>query len=145
MRTYLLDTNIVSYLADPASAFHGRVAGAIRALPDESRLAISLLTLYELAYGYARDPGRSRLLAIVREEGVGVVAPSEAGAEIFAGLKNAYRLRTGARGRDLVRHNVDLVLASTAIVEGIALVSNDAIFGTLAELEPRLVVENWAA
>lgn len=145
MRTYLLDTNIVSYLADPSSPFHERVADAIRSLPDESRLAISLLTLYELTYGQVRDPGRRHLLAIVREEGVGVLAPSEAGAEIFAGLKDAYRLHTGARDRELVRHNVDLILASTAIVEGAVLVSNDGIFAALSRLEPRLEVENWAA
>jgi predicted nucleic acid-binding protein len=144
MRTYLLDTNIISYLADPGSAFHHRTADAVRSLPDESRLTISLLTLYELAYGYVRDPGRSRLLAILREEGIGVLAPSEPGADIFAHLKNAYRLHTGARERELVRHNVDFILASTAIVEGAALVSNDAIFKTLSELEPRLEVENWA-
>ena len=144
MRTYLLDTNIVSYLADPSSPFHERVAQAIRSLPDESQLAVSLLTLYELAYGYARDPGHSRLLAILREAGVGVLAPSEPGAAIFAQLKNAYRLRFGARERELVRHNVDLILASTAISEGAVLVSNDAIFNTLAEIDPRLVVENWA-
>lgn len=144
MPAYLLDTNIISYLADPSSPFHAPVAETIQSLPEGSRLAISLLTLYELAYGYVRDPGHSRLLAIVREEGLGVLAPTEAGAEIFARLKNAYRLRTGARERELVRHNVDLILASTAIAEGAALVSNDAIFTTLAELEPQLSVENWA-
>ena len=144
MRTYLLDTNIISYLADPASAFHQQVADAVRSLPDESLLTISLLTLYELSYGYVRDPGHSRLLAIIREEGIGVLAPSEPGAEVFARLKNAYRLRTGVRERELVRHNVDFILASTAITEGAALVSNDTIFRTLSELEPRLEVENWA-
>lgn len=141
MRTYLLDTNIISYLADPSSSFHDRVETAISSLPDESRLAISLLTLYELAYGYARDPGHARLLTIVRDEGIAVIAPSEAGAEVFARLKDAYRLRTGARERELARHNVDLILASTAVVEGAVLVSNDGIFATLAGLE----LENWAA
>src|SRR3954454_8256423 len=144
MRTYLLDTNIVSYLADPSSPFHERVADAVLALPGESRLAVSLLTLYELAYGYVRDPGHSRLVAIVRKEGFVVLAPTEAGAEVFAPLKDAYRQRAGLREKALVRHNVDLILASTAIGEDAVLVSNDAIFVTLAELEPRLSVENWA-
>ena len=34
MLTYLLDTNIISYLADPSSPFHERVKAAIGALPD---------------------------------------------------------------------------------------------------------------
>jgi predicted nucleic acid-binding protein len=145
MQTYLLDTNIISYLADPSSPFHERVADAICSLPDESRLAISVLTLYELAYGYVRDPGRASLLIIVKEEGVAVLGLPEAGAEVFARLKDRYRLHTGARNRDLVRHNIDLILASTAVVEGAVLVSNDGIFATLARLEPRLAVANWAA
>ena len=144
MPTYMLDTNIVSYLADPSSPFHAPVARAIRSMPDYSRLTISVLTLYELAYGCERDPDRASLLAIVREEGVGLLAPSEAGAEVFGRLKNAYRLRTGTRERNLVRYNVDLILASTAIVEGAVFVSNDGIFAALAALEPRLMVENWA-
>ena len=45
MSTYLLDTNIISYLADPSSPFHERVKAAIGSLPDESRLVVSLLTL----------------------------------------------------------------------------------------------------
>ena len=144
MRTYLLDTNIISYLADPSSTSHNDILEATKSLPDENRLTISLLTLYELAYGYVRAPGHSRLLAIVREEGIEVLLPSEAGADVFARLKEAYRLHTGIRERALARHNLDLILASTAIVAGAVLVSNDAIFATLAELEPRLSVENWA-
>ncbi len=97
-----------------------------------------------LPTGTRAIPDRSRLLVIIREEGIGVLAPSEAGAEVFAQLKNAYRLRTGARERELVRHNIDLILASTAVTEGAALVSNDTIFRTLSDLEPRLKVENWA-
>jgi hypothetical protein len=37
------------------------------------------------------------------------------------------------------------LLAATAVVGGTVLVSNDGIFVTLAGLEPRLTLENWAA
>src|SRR4051794_19455377 len=140
MTTYVLDTNIVSYLADPSSPFHERVADAILALPEEDRLAISVLTLYELSYGHLRSSSRSRLLAIVHDEQFAVLTPTEDGSAVFARLKNAYRLHTGMRERELVRHNVDLILASVAIVEGAVLVSNDGLFATLATLEPRLAV-----
>lgn len=145
MTTYLLDTDTVSYLADPASPKHAPVVEKLRTLPSASFLAIPLLTLYELAYGYRRAPGYSRILAIFKTENVGVLAPSEAGIEPFANLKEAYRRHTGIRERALARHNVDLILASTALAEGAVLVSNDGIFTTLAELEPKLIVENWAA
>ncbi len=144
MPTYLLDANIVSYFADPFSAFHMRVATTIRSLPIDGRLAIPLLAFYELAYGFVRDPGHSRLLTIIHEEKIAVIAPSEAGTQVFAHLKDAYRRRTGIRDRQLARHNVDLISASTALVEGAVLASNDGIVRTLAQVEPRLRIENWA-
>ena len=144
MAIYLLDTNTISYLADHASGFHEPTKRRLQAIAEDSEIAISILTLYELTYGLQYDPARSRLVSIVREEEVGIIPLSEAGAEIFAALKHAYRRRTGAPERAIGRHNVDLILASTAIVEKAVLVSNDAIFKALAQLEPRLSVENWA-
>ena len=145
MATYLLDTNTISYLADHASPFHQPTTRHLAELPEESEVAISLLTLYELTYGFFHDPAHSRLLSIVEEEQVRIVPLPSAGAEIFAALKHAYRRHTGARERIIGRHNVDLLLATTAIVEGAVLVSNDGIFAALAALEPRLSIENWAA
>lgn len=144
MTLYLLDTNTISYLADHASPFHSPTKQRLQSLAEGSEIAISILTVYELTYGFLYDPAHSRLLSILKEEPVRVVPLTEAGTEPFATLKHAYRRRTGARERTLGRHNIDLILASTAIVEGAVLVSNDAIFTTLAELEPRLTVENWA-
>jgi predicted nucleic acid-binding protein len=48
------------------------------------------------------------------------------------------RQHTGAREKTLGRHNIDFLLATTAIVEGAVLVSNDGLFRTLAEFEPGL-------
>lgn len=145
MTTYLLDTNIVSYLADHASPFHQPASRRLAELPEGSEVTISILTLYELTYGFLYDPARSRLLSIVREEGVRIVPLDEAGAETFAALKHTYRGHTGGRERTIGRHNIDLLLAATALVEGAVLVSNDGLFVTLAALEPRLAIENWTA
>src|SRR4051794_16750631 len=124
MATYLIDTNIISYFADPDSDFHARIVAVIERLPAESVLTISVLTLYELAYGYRRHAGHSRLLTIVREMEVGILMPTAAGAEVFAKLKDLYQRHTGAARWALARHNVDLILASTAIVAGAVLVSH---------------------
>jgi predicted nucleic acid-binding protein len=111
MLTYLIDPNIISYLADPASEFHERVLAATQRLQSQRRLAIPLLTLYELAYGFRRDPGLERMMVLVRDGGIEVLVPSEAGAEVFAQLKDAFRLHTGARKHELARHNVDFIVA----------------------------------
>jgi predicted nucleic acid-binding protein len=145
MATYLLDTNTISYLADHASPFHPSAKRHLAGLPQECEIAVSILTLYELTYGFLYDPIHSRLLSILKEEPVRIVPLTEAGTGIFAALKHAYRRQTGARERTIGRHNIDLLLAATAVVEGAVLVSNDGIFVTLAGLEPRLTLENWAA
>ena len=143
MATYLLDTNTISYLADRASAFHEPAKRRLLSLAEGSEMAISILTLYELAYGFQHDPAHSRLLSIVREEGVRIMPLTEHGASIFATLKQLYRQHTGASRKALGRHNIDLILASTAIIENAVLVSNDTIFKALAALEPRLAIESW--
>jgi predicted nucleic acid-binding protein len=43
----------------------------------------------------------------------------------------------------MAKHNVDLVLAATAITENLTLVSNDSLFRDLAAIDPRLSVEDW--
>jgi predicted nucleic acid-binding protein len=145
MTIYLLDTNTISYLSDHASPFHGSAKQNLQKLLEDDEIAISILTLYELTYGFFFDPAQSRLLSIVREEQLRIVPLTEAGAEAFATLKHAYRRQTGATEKTIGRHNIDLVLASTAIVEDAVLVSNDGMFETLVALEPRLKVENWTA
>jgi predicted nucleic acid-binding protein len=144
MAIYLLDTNTVSYLADHASTFHERMQQRLSEVEEGNGIAISILTLYELTYGAFHGPSYAHLLTILESEQVVLMPLPQSGAEVFAMLKHRYRQHTGAHEKSLGRHNVDLFLASTAIAEGAVLVSNDGIFRVLAELEPRLTIENWA-
>jgi predicted nucleic acid-binding protein len=63
MATYLLDTNTISYLADHASPFHRPTTRRLAELPEESEIAVSLLTLYELTYGFLHDPAHGEVPA----------------------------------------------------------------------------------
>lgn len=63
-------------------------------------------------------------------------------------LKAAYREKVRSEARDQVgssvkKHDVDLLIAVTALDLGAELVSCDAIFGKLQRLNPRLKVSNW--
>jgi predicted nucleic acid-binding protein len=53
MRKYLVDINIISYLADADSPFHERVRKSFRALGKDDIVALSVLGLYEF---YCRGP-----------------------------------------------------------------------------------------
>ena len=52
-RTYLLDTNIISYLTDSKSPYRNIVKEKLFSLSEEDKVAVSIVTLYELAYGLA--------------------------------------------------------------------------------------------
>jgi len=52
-RTYLLDTNIISYLTDSKSPYRKSVKEKLFSLSEEDNVSVSIITLYELAYGLA--------------------------------------------------------------------------------------------
>ena len=53
---YLLDSNTVSDLYNKASLQHGSVRNRLAALTDKDNVYVSVLTLYEMEYGYANAP-----------------------------------------------------------------------------------------
>ncbi|WP_353740390.1 type II toxin-antitoxin system VapC family toxin [Candidatus Magnetobacterium casense] len=54
MKTYLLDTNIISYLDDPRSRFHKPVVNRLSSLCSDDTVYISILSFYELQYSIFR-------------------------------------------------------------------------------------------
>ena len=147
MTIYLLDTNIISYLEDAESCFYNKLINTISSLNDSDIVSISVLSLYEYEYSMAHADSilRDRLLKTQSTiKDIFTVLPLSAeGAEIFGILKNDYLKKTGINKKAINRHNVDFMLASTAIVENAVMVSNDNIFKQLKEITPKLQYENW--
>ncbi len=146
---YLLDTNILSYLEEQASPFHAKTKERLFRLSDEDEIFIPILILYELRYSVsAASPEKTeRLKALVRSylEQFPVLHLAEKGAEIFGDIKAKYRdERPGINQKALDQHNIDFILASSAIAEDAVLVSNDKIFLAIKDIEPSLKLENWA-
>jgi predicted nucleic acid-binding protein len=65
------------------------------------------------------------------------------GAEIYGEIKILYEKHTGIGKKEIKRHTVDLILASTAIDANAVIVSDDRIFKTIKDFYPSLLVENW--
>ncbi len=146
---YLLDTNILSYLEEQASPFHAKTKARLARLADNDEVFLSLLTLYELRYSVSVSaPEKARRLeALVRSyrEQFPVLPLTEQGADIFGAIKAKYRReRPGINQKALDQHNIDFILASSAIAEDAVLVSNDKIFLAIRDIEPALRLENWA-
>ena len=49
--TYLLDTNIISYLTDPNSPHKDKIENKLLSLSEDDIVSVSIITLYELSYG----------------------------------------------------------------------------------------------
>lgn len=144
MAKFLLDTNILSYLEDPASLFHKSVKEEIFALDDEDSLYISILSVYELQYGFSKADGKlqkSINKSLQTAIGLPIIPLSLEGATVFGELKNKYK---ASSRKDLERHNSDFMIASSAIAEGAILVSNDKIFEGIKKLRKGFKLENWA-
>lgn len=145
---YLLDTNIVSYLLDSNSVFHTRITEKLANLPNESNIYISVMSLYEIEYGIAsaKSDSERKKYQIARDlllDFFGVLPATKKETQLFGILKSTYQRATGINKNALARHNVDFIIASTAISNEAILVSNDHIFFDLQRHYTPFKIENW--
>jgi predicted nucleic acid-binding protein len=149
MRKYLVDINIISYLADADSPFHESVRNGFRALGKDDIVALSVLGLYEFYYSLSRaadglDRGilrtKEKICAILP-----VIPLSDEGGRIFGELKAAYQNQYRLPRTALARDTVDLMIAASALETGSVLVSHDQVFRKIQPARPDLKLEDWAA
>lgn len=111
-------------------------------------LCISLLTLFEFEYGYANADENAQIQLkqnILKVKRQFIVLPlSEAEAPIFGELKYLLLNHRQLKKENLKKHNVDLMLASTAIINACVLVSEDRLYDDLSDLRNDLKFMSWA-
>jgi hypothetical protein len=54
-----------------------------------------------------------------------------------------YKEKVGIGNKDIDRHNIDFILAASAITKRAVMVSNDSIFEKIKEIYPDFLFENW--
>ena len=106
-----------------------------------------------MEYGayHADDPriaGKAKLAIelIKAEDEITILPLSEKGAEIFGEIKEQYREAKGIGKKALQKHNIDLMLAATAIEVGATFVSHDSkdrIFEILQDYRDDFFWEDW--
>jgi len=154
MMKYLLDTNIPLYLEDIDSPFNQAVQEKFQQLQDEDQLFMSVLSLFELYYGVAlrKKSGEEQLAehslqvidAIKKRFTLLPLTGKE--ASTFGEMKALYKDRSKKKENKqetIKKHDIDFIIASTAIEYGLVVVSNDTIFQRIKELYPDLKFENW--
>lgn len=117
---YLVDTNVLSELLRPRPS-----ADVVRWLQSQTAVALSVITVEELAYGVARAPAPKRAklaqwLDGLLESAVHTFEVTEAIAKA-AGELRAARERGGRRVAQ-----ADMLTAATALVHGLTLATRNA-------------------
>jgi predicted nucleic acid-binding protein len=144
---YLLDTDSLTEFYEPASSGYLSITDRVASLPNRDLVFVSILSVYELEYGYANatddlKPVIRKRISTAQKDFVFLSLLPEA-ARVFGSLKARLRIHRQLSKKASKSHNVDLMLAATAIIEGCTLVSADGIYSDLQHLDPTLRVENW--
>jgi predicted nucleic acid-binding protein len=144
---YLLDSNTVSDFYNRQSEDHPQIYEKISALSETDNLYISVLTVYELEYGYANAPDLKREAVRQKIEEAkqlfGILSVPAEGAHLFGQLKKQVKDARRLSKENIKKFNVDIMLATTAIIQGCVLVSADTLYNELRQFCPELKVENW--
>ncbi|MBF0555853.1 MAG: PIN domain-containing protein [Nitrospirae bacterium] len=147
MNKYLLDTNILVYLEMKYIPNHEAIEKQMAALDDEDEIYVSILAIYEMYYGASRctPENRPRMLAMIKsvKKKFIILLLQEEGAEVYGGLKTIYKEKTGIGKKEITKHNIDFILAASAVTAKAILVSNDGIFQDIQKTDPILRLENW--
>jgi len=144
---YLLDSNTLSDFYDRESGGHEAIFRQFSTLPDDARVLMSVLSLYEFEYGYANadDALRPSIRAKITEAGEDfeILPLSREGAGIFGEVKQSLRKKRGISAENTKKHNIDVMFAAEALVHGCILVSADGIFRDIRAFKPELRLESW--
>ena len=120
----------------------------IFSLSDDDEVFVSVLTFYELEYGFENAPSTIQPLLRERIEKTktdfSILALSLQSSHIFGMLKHLLKNHLGIQKKVMLKqHNIDIMLASTALHEECIFVSNDSIFSEFAHVEPSFRFERW--
>ncbi len=144
---YLLDSNTISELYDPESAQNDDLSGHVGALDEDDCLCISILSVYELEYGWANAPAKKqsdiRQVITDIQTDFTVLALSAQGAMVFGSLKKHIKDMRSPSKENMKKFNIDIMLASTAITHQLVMVSADAVYAELQRYDASFQVENW--
>jgi predicted nucleic acid-binding protein len=149
MRRYILDSDFLTALEDSDSPEYKKISEKLSSLPDEDKVCVSIISMYEYYYGIsnATDESLSQQLLRAKDtllEFFTILPLTLKGGELYGKIKAEYKKRTGTTRGDMRRHNVDIILASTALEKNAVIVSQDKIFLKIQEFKPELQIENWA-
>lgn len=138
----LLDLDTVSALSEPASPYHETVKRHVKSLSEKDRV---YLLRYSISNTEDEDK-KSEILQLIKwcKKFFDILPLSEAGAVFYGELKAGLKKKTGMNRKAIKKHNIDIILAATALDHDCVLVAKDGIYKDhLMLLNRQLMVEDW--
>lgn len=120
MSIYLIDTNIIAYLADAASPCHIPVWRRFQSLAEEDQVSLSILSIYEIHYSLSKGNAHTTNANLLQFKEklcntLPIIPLSPVGAKLFGELKLRYEQFYQLKRTALTRDTIDLIIASTAL------------------------------
>ena len=146
---YLLDLDTLSALSEVDSPFHTKTLSKVHELSENDVIYLSVLTIYELNYSLSNASNEQQKKhienTIVRcKKHFEILPLTVSGADIYGELKAGFKRKTGINKKAIKKHNIDMMIASTALDYQCVLVARDHIYKDhLVSVIPQLTVENW--
>ncbi len=149
MKRYILDSNFLGTLEDSDSPEYKETFRKLSSLPDEDEVCVSIISIYEYYFGIFNAPDETLSQQLLKTKDTilelfTILPLTLKSAELYGKIKTAYKKQTGATRAGMRKHNVDFILASTALEQQAVIVSKDNIFSKIQEFEQGLQIENWA-
>lgn len=142
-----MDTNSANFLFDKTSVYHEALKQRFAMSTIRDDFAISVLTLFEFEYSLFLAPIEKKALIRYVIEMVKLNFPvfqTRANLALhYAELKGNYKRFKNISSSNMRKHNIDIILASTALVENAVVISADRIYDDLAAINPALKHEDW--
>lgn len=149
MTTYILDTDIISYLWDVKSPYHQKIVDKLNTLNDDDIVGLSIVSIYELTYGMnsfkdknLKSTFQNALATIKGDKDIFIYSLDVDSADFFSEIKQLYKYSTGINSKIAKKNDLDFMIASVSMSQKAILVSNDKLFETLSN-HTNLKYENW--
>ncbi len=145
---YLFDTDAVSFFFDASRMpEHAHIRHRVSSLAEDDTIQVSVLTLCEFEYSYFAAPADKK--PFIRktidkiEISFDILPFTKEIAPVYGEIKHALKLSKGRKTQEMKKYNVDILIASSAIMASSVVIGADALYLELAAFVPRFRYQNW--
>lgn len=147
---FIFDTDSVCFLFGKNSNEHTKIRHRILSLNENDVIYVSFITLFELEYSLsnATDALRKQEIRTTidnTKQRFQIIPLKLEFASKYGEIKSKLKNHWGNSSKGMKKHNLDLMIASTAISESFVLVAHDVIYKDLFKVYPQIKYECWTA